>query len=84
MSVSDIGGVKYFIVFFLQENYAQWDPDKVQLVKDVFNELNLQQVYQEYEESSYRKLTSLIDTHSGELPKDMFLAFARKIYKRQK
>ena len=57
---------------------------KVQKVKDVFSELDLESVYKEYEESSYQRLMTLIEESSGELPKDMFYGFARKIYKRQK
>lgn len=71
-------------IFLLQENYAQKDPEKVAKVKAVFNELNLKQVYADYEESSYNELMGLIDTLSGSLPQEMFNAFAKKIYKRQK
>ena len=69
---------------FLQENYAQHDAAKVAQVKAVYNQLELQKVYAQYEESSYHELMKLIDKLSGDLPKEMFVAYARKIYKRQK
>ncbi|ELU07394.1 hypothetical protein CAPTEDRAFT_223258 [Capitella teleta] len=68
----------------LEANYAQNDPEKVRKVKSLFDELNLKQVYRDYEESSYNELTGLIDTLSGSLPKEMFVSYAKKIYKRQK
>ena len=67
-----------------QNNYAQKEATKVSAVKAVFEELNLKQVYLDYEERSYNELTELINKLSGQLPKEMFFAYARKIYKRQK
>ena len=51
-------------------------------VKEIYAELSMKQVFQEYEDRSYAELNDLIE--SGELPKDMFMAFAKKIYKRDK
>ncbi len=53
-------------------------------VKVVFKDLDLPQVYAKYEETSYNELMDLIDKKSGQLPKEMFIAFAKKIYKRDK
>ncbi|XP_041365410.1 farnesyl pyrophosphate synthase-like [Gigantopelta aegis] len=68
----------------LQENYGQWDGSKVAKVKSVYKEIDLETVYRNYEESSYHELMDLIDKCSGSLPKDVFIKFAKKIYKRQK
>uniref|UniRef100_A0A8C4WVY7 Farnesyl pyrophosphate synthase n=1 Tax=Eptatretus burgeri TaxID=7764 RepID=A0A8C4WVY7_EPTBU len=53
----------------LEENYGCQDPEKVACVKAVYAELNLQTVYQQYEEKSYARLMSLVDHHSTSLPK---------------
>lgn len=53
-------------------------------VKEVFAELNLKQVFLDYEERSYTELLEDINKYSGQLPKEMFIKFAQKIYKRQK
>ena len=53
-------------------------------VKALFAELELQRMYEEYEESSYQDLMQLIEKLSGKLPKQIFTAFAQKIYKRNK
>jgi farnesyl diphosphate synthase len=42
------------------------------------------QIFKDYEEESYKRLTSLIETHAGSLPHAIFLDFASKIYKRTK
>lgn len=67
-----------------QNNYGQHDPEKVALVKQLYKDLDLQRVYLEYEEESYKDLMDIINECSDNLPKEMFFAFARKIYKRQK
>ncbi|XP_054850149.1 farnesyl pyrophosphate synthase-like isoform X2 [Eublepharis macularius] len=68
----------------LEENYGQKDMDKVARVKQLYEELGLQSVYQEYEESSYQRLSALISQHAVRLPSQIFLGLAQKIYKRQK
>ncbi|NXY87544.1 FPPS synthase, partial [Alcedo cyanopectus] len=68
----------------LEENYGRKEPEKVAKVKELYETLGMRAAFQEYEESSYRRLQELIQTHSTHLPKEIFLGLARKIYKRQK
>ncbi|KAL5007681.1 hypothetical protein ScPMuIL_016487 [Solemya velum] len=68
----------------LQEVYGRNDPEKVASVKCIYRELNLEKVYEEYEESSFLELMATIEKFSRNLPKNMFIAFANKIYKREK
>ncbi|NWX19756.1 FPPS synthase, partial [Aegotheles bennettii] len=68
----------------LEENYGCKEPEKVAKVKELYETLGLRAVFQEYEESSYRRLQELIQQHSNRLPRAIFLGLARKIYKRQK
>jgi len=53
-------------------------------VKALYRELNLERVYKDYEESSYQRLVALVDkgAEEGNLPKQLFLEFASRIYKR--
>jgi len=67
-----------------QANYAQHSSACVQRVKTVYQELDLRDVYVKYEDDSYSSLVQLIDSLTGTLPRDMFIAYARKIYKRTK
>ena len=69
---------------FLQENYGKPDEEKVQRVKKLYNDLDLEKAFQDFEESSYTEILSLIDAYHGKLPKDLFIAFTNKIYKRAK
>ena len=68
----------------LQSNYGRVDAECVKKVKDVYRDLQLPKVYADYEQSSYESLLALIDDCCGVMPREMFHAYARKIYKRQK
>ncbi|XP_033753013.1 farnesyl pyrophosphate synthase-like [Pecten maximus] len=68
----------------LEENYGQAEEEKVLNVKAVYKALDLEQVYRDYEEESYRELNKDIQSFQGQLPKDVFTDFANKIYKRNK
>ncbi|KAM5129100.1 farnesyl pyrophosphate synthase-like isoform 3-T3 [Mantella aurantiaca] len=68
----------------LEENYGQEQAERVQRVKELYVELNMKEVYRQYEEESYRRLQTLISQHAHGLSREIFLALARKIYKRQK
>jgi len=68
----------------LEENYAQKDMEKVNKIKAVYKELDLENVYFKYEEESYARLQTLITDLAGDLPKEIFTDFAAKIYKRLK
>ena len=50
-------------------------------MKKWYHELNLKQVFKEYEEESYKNIVELI---SGNLPQELFLEFVKKIFKRYK
>lgn len=70
----------------LEENYGRKDKSKEAKVKEVFNELKLDQVYAEYEEKrvgEIRKMIDAVDESEG-LKKTVFQEFLRKIYKRSK
>eukprot|EP00730_Choanoeca_flexa_P020474 TRINITY_DN9999_c0_g1_i1.p1 TRINITY_DN9999_c0_g1~~TRINITY_DN9999_c0_g1_i1.p1 ORF type:complete len:357 (+),score=121.40 TRINITY_DN9999_c0_g1_i1:2065-3135(+) len=68
----------------LEDNYARKDAACEAKVKELYKELNLEQLYKDYEEQHYQKLMGMIKDKSGELPQAIFTDFAAKIYKRQK
>ncbi|PQE28557.1 farnesyl pyrophosphate synthetase protein [Rutstroemia sp. NJR-2017a WRK4] len=70
----------------LEENYGRKDPNKEAVVKKLFNELKLEQIYQDYEEKrvgEIKKMIAGID-ESGGLKKTVFESFLSKIYRRSK
>jgi farnesyl diphosphate synthase len=70
----------------LEQNYGQKDSAKEAEVKKLFNELQLESVYQKYEEErvgELREKISKMDESEG-LKKSVFEEFLRKIYKRSK
>nr|AKM12344.1 farnesyl pyrophosphate synthase 2 [Hevea brasiliensis]AMN82831.1 farnesyl pyrophosphate synthase 2 [Hevea brasiliensis]ATA58394.1 farnesyl pyrophosphate synthase 2 [Hevea brasiliensis] len=68
----------------LYEHYGKADPACVAKVKVLYNELNLQGVFTEYENESYEKLTTSIEAHPSKSVQAVLKAFLAKIYKRQK
>ncbi|GAB7351106.1 hypothetical protein MBLNU459_g1571t1 [Dothideomycetes sp. NU459] len=70
----------------LEENYGRKNKDNEAKVKALFNELQLEQVYHEYEEDIVGKMKSMINNvdESEGLKKEVFEEFLRKIYKRSK
>ena len=43
-----------------QDNYGQDDPGKVATIKELYNELKLKEMYEAYEEDSYKEIQGLI------------------------
>lgn len=69
----------------LEQNYGQKDMDKVNTVKQLYRDLNLEQVYRNYEEASYKDIETKINQIDEQvLNKEIFHRFAKKIYKRNK
>ncbi|WEW56204.1 Farnesyl pyrophosphate synthetase [Emydomyces testavorans] len=70
----------------LDESYGRKDKELESKVKAVFNELDIVQVYRDFEEEQVRKIRGLIATidESEGLKKGVFEAFLAKIYKRDK
>jgi farnesyl diphosphate synthase len=70
----------------LDENYGQKDDAKEARVKKLYEELQLEKRYQDYEErrvGEIRKMIDLVDESKG-LKKEVFESFLAKIYKRGK
>ncbi|KAJ3368552.1 Farnesyl pyrophosphate synthetase, partial [Kappamyces sp. JEL0680] len=66
-----------------KDNYGKKDPKNVALVKDVYRELDIEGHYHQYEESSYKRLSALIEKiDESLLPRQMFVDFMNRIYKR--
>ncbi|KAK9734962.1 hypothetical protein RND81_04G174300 [Saponaria officinalis] len=68
----------------LHENYGKEDSACVARVKELYNELNLQDVFKEYENQSYEKLINSIEAHPSKAVQAVLKSFLAKIYKRQK
>jgi farnesyl diphosphate synthase len=67
----------------LEQNYGQWDDKKVAKVKELYNKLDLVQVFEEYEQASYKDIQAELDKVT-EMPRDVFELLLKKIYKRSK
>nr|ACN63187.1 farnesyl diphosphate synthase [Euphorbia pekinensis] len=68
----------------LHELYGKPDPESVAKVKVLYNELNLQGIFMEYENQSYEKLITSIEAHPSKAVQSVLKSFLGKIYKRQK
>ncbi|KAK8926166.1 Farnesyl pyrophosphate synthase [Platanthera zijinensis] len=68
----------------LSESYGKSDPAHVMRVKTLYKDLNLQEVFLEYEKSSYEHLISSIEAQPSKKVQEVLKSFLHKIYKRQK
>ncbi|XP_021745075.1 farnesyl pyrophosphate synthase 1-like [Chenopodium quinoa] len=66
----------------LHENYGKQDPACVARVKELYNELNLQGAFVEYEIQSYVRLTTSIDAYPSAAVQAILKSFLAKVYKR--
>ncbi|RLM93144.1 farnesyl pyrophosphate synthase-like [Panicum miliaceum] len=68
----------------LFENYGKSDPVCVAKVKDLYKELNLEEVFREYESESYNRLIVDIKAQPNKAVQNVLKSFLHKIYKRDK
>jgi farnesyl diphosphate synthase len=67
----------------IEENYGKDDAECEKKIKALYVELELEKLYLEYEEKSYKELTGIMEGQSV-LPKELFSSMLAKIYKRTK
>jgi len=70
----------------LEENYGRKNKDNEAVVKKLYIDLKLEQMYKDYEEKRVGEIRKMIDEvdESGGLKKTVFESFLSKIYKRSK
>lgn len=68
----------------LLDNYGKHDAEGVQKVKDLYRDLGLEKVYQDYEEEQKKACDELIESIEPESFQDLFKFLLGKIYNRQK
>ena len=68
----------------IENNYGVWDDKKVATIKQLYRDLNLEQLFMSYEEQSYLEIQKELEHISPKVPKEVYLIFLDKIYKRAK
>ncbi|XP_053212373.1 uncharacterized protein LOC128395909 isoform X2 [Panonychus citri] len=70
----------------LVDNYALEDPAAVAKVREIYDQLNMRKVFQDYEDESYKEIKGLIDSfaYSQLVPLEVFNWLLKKIYRRNK
>jgi len=66
----------------LMENYGIDKPDKIERIKALYGEIGLPQLYEKYEEETYKLISAHIQQMSPALPKKLFTDMLEKIYRR--
>lgn len=66
----------------MQECYGQMEADKVERVKQLYEKLNLPQMFATYEEESYRLIKGHIEALPAGIPHGIFYETMEKIYRR--
>lgn len=65
-------------------NYGIDEEEKIETVKQIFRDLQLQEKFERYEEESYKRIVGKIDQVADRIPREVFEFLLNKIYKRQK
>lgn len=66
-----------------QENYGKDEEAAVGRIKELYRQLELERIFQQYEQESFDQLTATIQGQSR-LPEGVFSLLLKKIYKRSK
>jgi farnesyl diphosphate synthase len=66
----------------IENNYGKKECE--QIIKDLYNELDLKSVYEQQEANSYERIIKLVNDNQQILPKNLFLPILNRIHKRQK
>ncbi|KAJ3012928.1 Farnesyl pyrophosphate synthetase [Thoreauomyces humboldtii] len=68
----------------LDENYGQRSPENVKIVKQIYKDMDMTNIYAKYEDASYKRISALIEQIDETLiPREMFVTFMNRIYKRK-
>ncbi|KAF8660283.1 hypothetical protein HU200_057852 [Digitaria exilis] len=68
----------------LRENYGKSDPQCAAAVKNAYKELDLQDIYLEYESRVHKHLVSTIGAEPDHASREIMKIFLKKIYRRKK
>lgn len=68
----------------IEDNYGKKDSQCEARIKKLYVDLDMEQVYKQYEEEAYVELRAVIESKGNTLPPDLFGAMLKKIYKRSK
>ncbi|KAN0053262.1 hypothetical protein ACTA71_009711 [Dictyostelium dimigraforme] len=66
----------------LKKHYGIDNPSDVELVKKIYDEINLKKIFRDYEDTSYNLLMEKIKSTCIYVPQGVFLKLLSKIYKR--
>jgi farnesyl diphosphate synthase len=66
----------------LEQNYGKWEAAKVAKVKAVYAELEMEKMFKDYEEESYKSIQDSLEKVTL-MPKEVFAIMLKKIYKRK-
>lgn len=66
----------------MEEHYGKPEPESIQIIKNLYEELHLPSTYSVYEEESFNIIRTHVQQISKGLPHDLFFKIMKKIYKR--
>jgi len=69
----------------IKENYGIDDEEKINSIKAIYQELELENVFKTFENESYTKITAMISKFdAAQVPHEVFTSMLAKVYKRTK
>lgn len=66
----------------MEDHYGRADPESVQIIRNLFDELHLSSTYAVYEEESFNIIRTHVQQISKGLSHELFFKILKRIYKR--
>ncbi|CAG7828364.1 unnamed protein product [Allacma fusca] len=66
----------------IMENYGQNDPEKIEIIKHLYMDMGIPELYLDFEEQTYSTINKHIEQMSPSLPKRLFRDMIDKLYRR--
>ncbi|EGC32460.1 hypothetical protein DICPUDRAFT_38388 [Dictyostelium purpureum] len=68
----------------LKKNYGIDNPENVKVVKKIYNDLGMKEIYRKYEDSQYIDFIKRIENMDDKVPKIVFIRLVNRCYKRNR
>lgn len=67
-----------------EQHYGNPDPESIQIIKDLYEELGIPNTYSLYTEKTYHLIRTHIQQMSGRLPHKLFITILEMVYGKEK
>ena len=66
----------------ISAHYGRKSDEDVSIIKTLYNDLGLPEIFSQFEDDSFSRIEKLINTYKGPVDPDIFHAIKNKLYRR--